>query len=97
MTNVTMASSAVLSPSVLDHCPGCAGGPLFAVFNGEEMNFLCQACSVCWHAGSGWVRRVDPLTCPGCEWRGACLSRFDCARWPVPDRPSLVPARGQGR
>lgn len=64
---------------ILDRCPGCAGEHLYTVFDGESTNFLCRSCNRCWSVGMGWVHRVDPLTCPGCEWRSACTSRWDCA------------------
>jgi hypothetical protein len=28
--------------------------------------------------GIGWVHRVDPRACPGCEWRPTCEGRWDC-------------------
>lgn len=61
---------------LLDRCPGCGAEPLYTVYDGESTNFLCRSCSRCWHAELGWVRQVDPATCPGCEWRSTCLSRF---------------------
>lgn len=65
------------SQPILDRCLGCAGEHLYRVFDGERTNFLCGSCSRCWHVGMGWVHRVDPHTCPGCEWHSTCLSRWD--------------------
>jgi len=60
-----------------DRCPGCAGEHLYTVGDSETSNVLCVTCSRCWHLGQGWVRRVDPKTCPGCERRSTCTSRWD--------------------
>ena len=62
---------------ILDRCPGCAGEHLYTVFDGERVNFLCRSCSRCWTIGMGFVYETDPRTCPGCEWRPTCTSRFD--------------------
>ncbi|MGH9038361.1 MAG: hypothetical protein ACRD0O_21610 [Acidimicrobiia bacterium] len=43
----------------------------------EATNFLCRSCNRCWHVTLGWVHQVDRGTCPGCEWRFACASRWD--------------------
>ncbi|HET9769979.1 MAG TPA: hypothetical protein VFS16_03740 [Acidimicrobiia bacterium] len=80
-----MASTTLTVPSpslpgtrrILDRCPGCGGELLYTVFDGEATNFLCRHCNRCWSTGLGFVRRVDPRTCPGCEWRGVCTSRWD--------------------
>ena len=65
------------SVSLLDACPGCGAGMLYTVSDGQTTNFLCRICSRCWHVELGGVRRVEPATCPGCEWRGTCQSRWD--------------------
>jgi len=62
---------------MIDRCPGCGNGYLYTVHDGKRTNLLCRVCSRCWSVGEGWVRRVDPVTCPGCEWRSTCLSRHD--------------------
>jgi hypothetical protein len=67
---------------MVDRCPGCGSGPLYTVHNGERTNLLCRVCSRCWAVGMGWVCRVDPLTCPGCEWHSTCLSRLDAHQGP---------------
>jgi hypothetical protein len=81
-----------MSPATIpDRCPACQGGPLFAV-GGDGPNFLCRTCSRCWHVGDA-VAQVDPLTCPGCEWRPTCLSRFDCVLEPDGHWPRVGAAR----
>lgn len=81
MASLTMTRAPVpmvgASQLILDRCLGCAGEHLYTVFDGESTNFLCRSCNRCWSVGMGWVHRVDPLTCPGCEWRSACESRWD--------------------
>lgn len=79
-----MASTLTVTPPsptgtrrILDRCPGCAGEHLYTVFNGQSTNFLCRLCNRCWSVNLVSVRRVHPLTCPGCEWRPACASRWD--------------------
>jgi hypothetical protein len=62
---------------ILDRCPACAGIHLYTVYDGESTNFLCRSCDRCWHVTLGWVHQVDRDTCPGCEWRFACASRWD--------------------
>jgi hypothetical protein len=79
----TVATPAVAPPTgwgiwqVPERCPGCAAEQLYSVFDGENTNFLCRACSRCWYLGMGWLQQINPLTCPGCEWRGTCTSRWD--------------------
>lgn len=80
MANVTMtvpAPPVTGSRVILDRCPGCAGEHLYTAFNGEGTNFLCRVCNRCWSVSPGRVDRVDPLICPGCEWRPVCTSRWD--------------------
>jgi hypothetical protein len=48
-------------------CPTCKTDGLEAVGDGETTNHLCPLCRDCWHVELGWVHRVDPWTCPGCE------------------------------
>lgn len=68
MTDPTIA----LLAAVVGPCPTCGHGRLQDVCDGEDTNLLCQACGSCWHTELGWVRRVDPQTCPGCPSRGVC-------------------------
>lgn len=78
MTTATATTDAKATDwGIPDRCPGCAGEHLYTVFDGETTNFLCRSCNRCWHVGMGWVHRVDPETCPGCEWRSTCTSRWD--------------------
>ena len=77
IVSLTPAPPSLSNWQLLDRCPGCGAGMLYTVCDGETTNFLCRSCSRCWHAELGWVRRVDPTTCPGCEWRSTCRSRFD--------------------
>ena len=81
MTTTMPGPCATAGPSpigtILDHCPGCAGTHLYTVFDGQDTNFLCRSCDRCWHVTLGWVHQVDRHTCPGCEWRSTCTSRWD--------------------
>ena len=60
----------------LEGCPFCHHPGLLTVTDGETVNFLCERCGSCWHVEMGYVRRVDPLTCPGCLHRPTCLARL---------------------
>jgi hypothetical protein len=40
-----------------------------AVSDGEMTNFRCVRCRGCWRIELGWVSRIGPSTCPGCEHR----------------------------
>jgi len=53
-------------------CPECGADDLVAVSDGEQTNFLCPRCGRCWHIELGWVHRVAPATCPGCDRRDQC-------------------------
>jgi len=53
-------------------CPRCGSESLQAVNDGELVNFLCIGCRACWHVSLGYIERVDPTTCPGCEARDLC-------------------------
>lgn len=88
-------SESATAPKTPDRCPGCQGGPLFAV-GGDGPNFLCRSCNRCWHMGEQ-VELVNPLTCRGCEWRHECISRFDCVLQPGGQWPHLdVTTKGSG-
>ena len=76
---------------ILDRCPRCAGEQLYTVFDGERTNFLCRTCNRCWSNRAGTVRQVDPLTCPGCEWRPTCTSRWDVTAHTISPPPSASP------
>ena len=55
-------------------CPTCGSGPLDAVFEGRQVNAPCRRCGCCWHVEGRVIRRVDPSTCPGCEFRSLCVA-----------------------
>jgi hypothetical protein len=55
-------------------CQGCGLNVMEAVSDGEMTNFRCVACGACWHIELGWVRRVEPVTCPGCEHHADCIA-----------------------
>ena len=59
----------------LFECLKCRSDELEAVSDGELTNFLCPVCWSCWHVELGWVYRIDPSTCPGCQHLDECLSR----------------------
>jgi hypothetical protein len=48
-------------------CLTCGCDDLIPVNDGELTNFLCPRCAKCWHAELGYIHRVLPETCPGCE------------------------------
>ena len=54
-------------------CPRCEGEVHESVSDGETTNFRCLACGACWHVELGYISRVAPGTCPGCEHRQQCL------------------------
>lgn len=62
------------SASRLTQCPGCGSKGLIPVRAGEQMNFYCGICVLCWFLENGVANIVDPQTCAGCELgRTACL------------------------
>lgn len=67
----------------LEHCPECGAPGLTPVSDGDETNFLCGSCGLCWHYELGYVARVHPLTCAGCVHRPECLERFAIAERPT--------------
>lgn len=56
----------------IDACPACGAVELHPVFDGELMNFLCPLCMSCWHVELGFVHRINPETCPGCQFQLIC-------------------------
>ena len=60
----------------LGTCPECGSARLSAVSDGESTNFFCESCASCWLVSMDWVKRVDPLTCPGCGRQAECLARL---------------------
>jgi hypothetical protein len=71
-----MAARRSFGLGAIDVCPECGSDRLRAIRSGDDANFFCESCSSCWHLSMGWVRRVDPLTCPGCARRSECLARL---------------------
>lgn len=67
-----MAGTETFLPS-FDTCPACHEEGLQPIRAGGEVNFACTTCGCCWHLELGWVRRVDPGSCPACRDRGVCL------------------------
>lgn len=57
----------------IDTCPGCGAVELGRVFDGALMNFLCPRCMSCWHVELGFIYRINPQTCPGCQYQLVCL------------------------
>ena len=58
--------------------PGCLNcGPveLHPVFDGELTNYFCPLCGSCWHFELGFVVRVHPEACPGCQLELVCQER----------------------
>jgi hypothetical protein len=51
----------------LKQCPECSSEKLIPVGVGEEVNFFCRDCALCWNLKSGRPVVIDPRTCPG--WR----------------------------
>jgi len=60
----------------LDQCPGCGSKGLLPISAGEQTNFFCDDCRLCWYVDEhGWVNSVDPQTCPGCRLgKASCVS-----------------------
>ena len=56
-------------------CPNCGASRFEAVTDGKDVNFLCTSCGLCRHVELGYVRRVDPVTCRGCDRNEECLAR----------------------
>ena len=60
----------------IDACPQCGAVELHAVFDGELMNFLCPLCMSCWHVELGFVHRINPGSCPGCQYQLTCMEHW---------------------
>lgn len=54
-------------------CPACGSPDLLPAVTALQVNTVCSACGACWHEELGWLRAVDPTTCPGCTHRGVCM------------------------
>ena len=68
----TPTSERPSAPYGLPGCPGCGPVELHPVFDGELTNFHCPLCNSCWHVELGFVARVSPETCPGCQYELQC-------------------------
>lgn len=64
----------------LDVCPACGGLELHPVYDGELMNFLCPLCLSCWHVELGFIHKVRPESCPGCQYQLTCAENQAAAR-----------------
>jgi hypothetical protein len=55
----------------LTECVACGSKRLgFVVEAGsEEVHLRCPDCMRCWHVGLGYVHRMPPHTCHGCQER----------------------------
>jgi len=68
----------------LDRCPTCGNKNLMPVRAGEQTNFFCDDCVLCWYLEHGRASGVDPQTCPGCRLgKTVCLGGVGAfhARW----------------
>ena len=70
-----MAEHGMFGLGVIDSCPECGSNDLCAVHDGRGTNIFCNSCAACWSTSLGWVRRVNPSSCPGCSRRAECLAR----------------------
>jgi len=67
----------------LERCPGCGSKNLIPVNAGEQTNYFCDICVLCWQLEGRMAKIVDPQTCPGCQLgKTACLGGTSLhARW----------------
>ena len=61
-------------PAALPPCPECGNHDLRPVGPSVPTNLLCHRCGACWRRAVAGLRRVDPVTCPGCASRRLCLA-----------------------
>lgn len=75
--SVSVDGSQVITPSrwAPPGCLNCGPVELQPVFDGELTNFYCDLCGSCWHFELGFVVRVHPETCPGCQLELVCRER----------------------
>ena len=58
----------------VDECPACHSTAMCWIANEAlEYNYLCEVCGRCWTMGPSGAVRVDPMMCPPCDRREACL------------------------
>lgn len=82
MTLPSQPAQVSTSRSAVDHlfgrqlaiCPVCASDQLEPVVEQgtPDVNWLCEACSRCWHVELGFVRRITPSSCFGCSESERC-------------------------
>jgi hypothetical protein len=70
-----MTTHTMFGMGVIDTCPDCQSHDLCAVHDGRGTHFFCNSCAACWTMSLGWVRRVNPLTCAGCNRRTDYLAK----------------------
>jgi len=75
LRTTAMAGPGQFGRGVIDTCPECGMDDLVAVHDGRRTNIFCNSCGACWWMSMGWVRRVNPSTCPGCGRRDECLAK----------------------
>ena len=61
----------------VDRCPTCGTSGLTCTAASDLVNFVCLICGSCWHVELGMMYRVDPRSCPGCDWRDVCVAPLD--------------------
>ena len=78
MKEVMVMSAVVIG---LKQCPECSSEKLIPVGVGEEVNFFCRDCALCWNLKNGRPVIIDPQSCPGCG-SGAGDLEFPITRLP---------------
>lgn len=59
----------------IEVCPNCGSDWVFLVRPYDD-KYRCDACGRCWSPATPRPKRVDPVTCPGCEDAPACFDRL---------------------
>jgi hypothetical protein len=70
---MTTRTTGTPNPTLLDACPACGAVELSPVFAGEQVTFLCPRCMSCWHIERSSVHKINPETCPGCQYQLICI------------------------
>jgi hypothetical protein len=86
-----MTTNGKFGLGLLDRCPDCQSDDLRAVNDGRGTNTFCNTCGACWSVHLGWVRRVIPATCPGCELRDRCLAKEQASAADQAQLPHSLP------
>jgi nitroimidazol reductase NimA-like FMN-containing flavoprotein (pyridoxamine 5'-phosphate oxidase superfamily) len=55
-------------------CPRCGSDELSPHSAGTIRNFVCNRCAACWHVDRGYLRRVQPEACRGCQFKPMCTA-----------------------